>query len=264
MAYPRLPNLLHEITLLVRANASKEIPASQRLSDKDVLAQVPTFLVAGHETTSTALTWALFALTQNTASQTRLREELLSVSTDTPTMEELNELKYLDCVVRETLRVHAPVTGTSRVAMRDDIVPLSTPVTDIHGVVHDSLRVRKGEPITIPILALNRDVEIWGPDAMEFIPERWESTPPPTTSIPGIWGHMLTFIGGPRSCIGYRFSLVETKALLFTLIRAFEFELAVPIEDIGKKSTAIVQRPIVLSEKEKGNQMPLLVRPVVR
>ncbi|KAJ6592843.1 cytochrome P450 [Mycena capillaripes] len=252
------------LTLLVRANTSKEIPASQQLSDKDVLAQVPTFLVAGHETTSTALTWALFALTQNIPAQTRLREELLSVSTDNPTMDELNELKYMDCVVRETLRVHAPVTGSSRVAMRDDVVPLSTPYTDIHGVVHNTVRVRKGDHISIPILALNRDAEIWGPDAMEFIPERWESSTPITNSIPGIWGQTLTFLGGPRSCIGYRFSLVETKALLFTLVRAFEFELAVPREDIGNKQTAIVQRPIVLSEKEKGNQMPLLVRPVVR
>ncbi|KAJ6517282.1 cytochrome P450 [Mycena vitilis] len=250
------------LTLLVRANTSKEIPASQRLSDKDVLAQVPTFLVAGHETTSTALTWALFALTQNVTAQTRLRDELLSVSTDNPSMDELNELKYLDCVVRETLRVHAPVPDTSRTATRDDIVPLDTPVTDARGVVHDTLRIRKGDDVVIPILALNRDAEIWGPDAMQFIPERWES--PIANTLPSVWGNMMTFISGPRSCIGYRFSVVETKALLFTLVRAFEFELAVPAADIGVKSTQIVQRPIVLSEKEKGNQMPLFVRPVVR
>ena len=48
--------------------------------------------------------------------------------------------------------------------------------------------------------------------------------------------------------------------LLFTLLRAFEFELAVPVADISKR-TAIVQRPIILSEKDKGNQMPLLIRP---
>jgi hypothetical protein len=51
------------------------------------------------------------------------------------------------------------------------------------------------------------------------------------------------------------------KALLFTLVRAFEFELAVPPEDIGKKST-IVQRPVVLSDPTGGNQMPLLLKPV--
>ncbi|KAJ6546036.1 cytochrome P450 [Mycena vulgaris] len=252
------------LTLLVRANTSKEIPASQRLSDEDVIAQVPTFLVAGHETTSTAVTWALFALTQNLAAQTRLREELLTVSTDNPTMDELNALPYLECVVKETLRVHAPVTSTSRMATQDDVVPLRTPFTDTKGTVHESLRIRKGQQVLIPILALNRDPEIWGPDAMEFIPERWESATPVSNTIPGVWGHMLSFLGGPRSCIGFRFSLVEMKALIFTLVRGLEFELAVPIADIGKKGTAIVQRPIVVSDAVAGNQMPLLVRPVVR
>ena len=55
--------------------------------------------------------------------------------------------------------------------------------------------------------------------------------------------------------------LYRMKALLFTLIRAFEFELAVPVEDIGKKST-IVQRPVILSDPAGGNRMPLLLKPV--
>lgn len=62
---------------------------------------------------STAVTWALLALTQNTAAQTRLREELLTVSTDEPTLDELDSLSYLDCIVRETLRLHSPVTDIS-------------------------------------------------------------------------------------------------------------------------------------------------------
>ncbi|KAJ7485931.1 cytochrome P450 [Mycena latifolia] len=252
------------LNLLVRANTSKEIPASQRLSDEDVLAQVPTFLVAGHETTSTAMTWALFALTQNTAAQKRLRAELLSVEMESPSMEDLNNLPYLDCVVRETLRVNAPVTATSRIALCDDIIPLSTPFTDKNGTVHEALRIRKGDMVNIPILALNRDKAIWGPDALEFVPERWESSTPISNALPAMWGNMFTFLGGPRGCIGYRFSIVEMKALLFTLIRSFEFELAVPIADIGTKALGVVQKPIVLSEPDAGNQLPLLVRPVMR
>ncbi|KAJ7611689.1 cytochrome P450 [Roridomyces roridus] len=223
------------LSLLVRANTSQDIPASQRLSDEDVLAQVPTFLVAGHETTSAATTWALYALTQDLKAQTRLREELLAVPTESPTMDQLNDLPYLDCVVRETLRIHAPVPSTMRIATQDDIVPLATPFTDRHGKVHQTLRVVKGQTIMIPILAMNRDPAIWGEDAMEFNPERWESSSTSSNSLPGVWGHMLTFLGGPRACIGYRFSLVEMKALLFTLVRAFEFELAVPADDIRKK-----------------------------
>ncbi|KAJ7099283.1 cytochrome P450 [Mycena belliarum] len=251
------------LTLLVRANMDADgSGAGARLSDEDVLAQVPTFIVAGHETTSAGTTWALFALTQNLSAQTRLRDELLAVATDTPTMDELNALPYLDCVVRETLRVHAPVPSTSRVATQDDVVPLATPFTDVNGDVHESIRVKKGQAIMIPILAMNRDRGIWGEDALEFIPERWEKQTV-SNAIPGVWGHMMTFLGGPRACIGYRFSLVEMKALLFTLIRAFEFELAVPLADVGKRS-AIVQRPFLRSETERGNQMPLLVRRHVR
>ncbi|KAJ7035260.1 cytochrome P450 [Mycena alexandri] len=249
-------------SLLVRANTAKDLPAHQRLSDEDVIAQVPTFLVAGHDTTATAVTWVLFALTQNMAAQKRLREEVLELSTETPTMEELDALPYLECVVRETLRLHAPVPATSRIAVQDDVVHLGTPFKDARGVSHETIRIRKGTTVTIPILALNRDVQIWGPDAMEFIPERWEAPIPNASSIPGVWGHMLSFLGGSRSCIGFRFSLVEMKALIFTLIRGLEFELAVPITEMGK-GTAIVQRPLVRTDMGAGNQLPLLVRPVI-
>lgn len=118
--------------------------------------EVPTFLVAGHETTrcvgdtflfaiianlscSTSTTWALYALCNDIAVQNKLREELLEVTTDNPTMDELNALPYLDAVVRETLRVHAPVSSTLRVAVKDDTIPLSTPVTDKYGKVHEYL-----------------------------------------------------------------------------------------------------------------------------
>ncbi|KAI0634029.1 cytochrome P450 [Trametes polyzona] len=251
------------LTLLLKANMATDIPDSQRLSDEDVVAQVPTFLVAGHETTSTATTWCLYALTQAPEAQRKLREELLAVDTDTPTMDELNALPYLDAVVRETLRIHAPVPRTMRVATKDDTIPLSTPFVDRYGKEQDHVRVTAGSPIMIPVSLLNCSKALWGEDAEEFRPERWESPPEAVSSIPGVWGHMLTFLGGPRACIGYRFSLVEMKALLFTLVRAFEFELAVPAADI-KKAGGIVQRPRLRSAPEEGNQMPLLVRRVSR
>lgn len=72
--------------------------------------------------------------------QTKLRAELLAVPTDNPTMEQLNALPYLDCVVRETLRVHAPVASTVRIAMKDDILPLNTPFTDKKGRVQHGIR----------------------------------------------------------------------------------------------------------------------------
>ncbi|KAJ3928287.1 MAG: cytochrome P450 [Lentinula lateritia] len=246
------------LTLLVKSNMNGE--PSQRMSDEDVLAQIPTFFVAGHETTSTVgTTWALFGLVQHQDVQKKLREELCTMATDNPTMEQLNSLPYLDAVVKESLRLYAPVPSVLRVAAQDDVIPLSHPLKDKKGVEHHSISIAKGQTVIVPLLALNRDKATWGEDAMEFKPERWEKVPEAATSVPGIWGHMMTFLGGPRACIGYRLSLIEMKALLFVLIREFEFELAVPSEEIIKK-TMIVQRPRVKSEPEGGTQLPLLVR----
>ncbi|KAJ7100379.1 cytochrome P450 [Mycena epipterygia] len=250
------------LSLLVRANMSKDISEAQQLSEEDVVAQVPTFLVAGHETT--AATWALFALAENAESQTRLRTELLTVDSDNPSMDELNALPYLDCVVRETLRADPPVPAVFRIATRDDIIPLHTPYKDRNGILHETLRITKGQSVVVPILAVNRDPTIWGPDAHQFVPERWERTPAISTSIPGIWGQMLTFFGGPRACIGYRMSIVELKALLFTLIRGLEFELAVPAADIGRLPSTIIQQPFVRNDHAAGSQMPLLIKPFIR
>ncbi|OBZ67966.1 Alkane hydroxylase MAH1 [Grifola frondosa] len=255
---------------------STDIPESQRLSDEDVLARssnsayicvwphrILQRFQPGHETTSSATVWCLFALTQAPEVQRKLREELFTISTDTPSMDELMSLPYLDAVIRETLRVHAPVPATIRVATKDDVIPLNQPFVDRNGETQDCIRISEGSLIFIPILAINRMKELWGEDSFEFKPERWESIPETVSSIPGVWGHLLSFLGGPRSCIGYRFSLVEMKALVFTLVRAFEYELAVPPEEVTKK-TSLVQRPFLRSELDKGNQMPLLVKPYRR
>ncbi|KAJ7879689.1 cytochrome P450 [Mycena leptocephala] len=245
-------------SLLLKANMAADVPGKSRLSDEEVIAQIPTFFVAGHETTSTAITWALYALSQNQSAQNKLREELMTVSTDNPTMEELNALPYLENVVRETLRAHTPLVSVTRVAMVDDVLPLSIPYTDPTGVIHDSLPIPKGQEIYLPLLAVNTDKALWGEDAAEFKPERWDHLPEAVKAIPSVWSHLMTFFAGPHNCIGFRFSVAEQKALLFTLIRAFEFELAIPASEIG--STGALQRPFLLAEREKGDQMPLIVK----
>ncbi|KAI0633801.1 cytochrome P450 [Trametes polyzona] len=248
------------LTLLMKANMAKDIPEELRLSDADVINQIPTFLLAGHETTSSSSNWALYLLSRYPAVQKKLREELLSLDTESPTMDELLSLPYLDGVVRETLRLHSAVGMLIRVATKDAVLPLSEPFTDRYGKTQHEIRIAKGNEVVIPILALHRSKAIWGEDALEFRPERWHEPSDAVAAIPGVWGHLLTFIGGPRACIGYRFSLVELKAILFVLLRALEFELAVPAEDVIAK-TGTANRPSLKSEPEKGAQMPLIVKP---
>ncbi|KAF8202818.1 cytochrome P450 [Mycena galopus ATCC 62051] len=247
------------LSTLLKANMSTTIPETQRLSDAEMVGQMLTFFFVGHETTSLATAWALHALSAHPPTQRKLREELLSMSTDHPTMEELNSLPYLEQVVRETMRVHAPVVHTHRMAMEDDLLPLSKPYIDKKGKSHNSLLIPRGQMIHIPILAINTDKEIWGADAAEFKPERWEKIPDSTSAIPSIWANLLTFFTGPHSCVGIRFSLVEMKALLFTLVRAFEFEEAGPKGAIGRVLVGILQRPAVLTERP-GSGLPLIVK----
>jgi cytochrome P450 len=182
------------LSLLVRANVS-ENPA-QRLSDDEVLArtctlhvaqipsphpnrtEIPTFIIAGHETTSTATTWALFELAQHPDVQARLRTELRNAPLpgsargneplDAEALAMLDKLPLLDAVVRETLRLRAPVQRAVRVAATPAVIPLAAPFVDRHGVRHDVLHVAAGDQITVPILAVQRSPALWGPDAREW------------------------------------------------------------------------------------------------
>ncbi|KAJ7835644.1 cytochrome P450 [Mycena olivaceomarginata] len=247
------------LSTLLKANLSPDVPANQRLSDRELVSQIPTFFVAGHETTSTAASWALHALSQNIIAQTKLRKELLTVSTDNPTMDEPNSLPYLESVVRETLRIYSPVTFRHRMAMQEDVLPLSKPYVDKEGKPHNSLVIPKGQIIYIPILAVNTDKDIWGSDAREWKPERWETIPDEVSAIPTVWGNLLTFFAGPHNCVGSRFAVLELKAMLFTIIRAFEVEKAVPEGGIGRTAESPL-RPIVLAEGNRKSSLPLILK----
>ena len=89
---------------------------------------------------STAVSWTLFALACHPTIQTKLRAELRTYPTDSPTMEQLNSLPYLEGVVREALRLHAPVSGTQRIAMHDAEIPLQKPFKDKQGVLRSTVR----------------------------------------------------------------------------------------------------------------------------
>ncbi|KAG5639423.1 hypothetical protein H0H81_002291 [Sphagnurus paluster] len=281
---PRTRDLLG---LLIRSNlssASASVSPHEKphaappapLNTREVLSQISTFIAAGHETSASALTWCLYALARDTASQARLRAELrrLALEHEREKEQEREEqaqdeheqvqgsggegdgdgdalaarvqaCTYLDWVVREALRMHAPVTSTMRVCARPggDVVPLSVPVRAGAGKQEKehvqgtgsgsgewSVRVAEGDIITIPIQAVNRCTRLWGADAGEFRPERWADLPAGARSIPGLLSGMLTFLNGNgsvgagnRACIGWRFALAEIKIFLYVLVKDMEF-----------------------------------------
>jgi cytochrome P450 len=144
----------------------------------DTVTEIPTFLLAGHDTTSNGLAWIIFELSQRPDLQLQLRQELsaiqLSSSTqdnEPLTVEELSALEklpLLDAVVRESLRLHAPVPATIRIAERNDVIPVAKPYMDRNGTMHESIEVQKGDIVPVHLTAVNCSKDLWGDDAAEW------------------------------------------------------------------------------------------------
>ncbi|KAH7926700.1 cytochrome P450 [Leucogyrophana mollusca] len=262
------------LSLLLKSNVATSLPPDQRISDEDILHNVNTFMFAGSDTTSLALTWTLLLLARYPAMQSRLRTELLTVVPTTPesqlTPEEteslhstLSNLPYLDNVTKEALRLIPPVHSSLRVATQDDEVPVSYPVHLSDGTVSDqkSVRVPKGSFVHVPVEALNLDKEIWGEDAWEFDPDRWDNLPEAVQSLPGLFSNLLTFSAGPRSCIGMRFSMIEMKTFLYILLTNFVFS---ETDKKIYKANVVLTRPYVSRQFKMGSQCPLLVKRFVK
>ncbi|EJD37728.1 cytochrome P450 [Auricularia subglabra TFB-10046 SS5] len=253
------------LSLLMRANLAADVEPSQRLTDLEVLDQIPTFIMAGHETTrqvilhATQTTWALHKLSLYPEVQRKLRAELLDIGTDMPSLDELNSLPYLDHVARESLRLNGAVGYLGREVFEDDAIPLGAPMVDARGNTISQIKVQKGDGVLIPIRLVNHSKAIWGPDADEFRPERWEHIPSGASSIPGIAPNLMTFIGGPRSCIGHRFATAEFKALLFQIIRRFEVHPAIDEAELSGRSGLVIRPQL---RKDNSTQLPILITPV--
>ncbi|KAG9084632.1 hypothetical protein FS749_005084, partial [Ceratobasidium sp. UAMH 11750] len=167
------------LSVLMRSNMAQAANGDQAMSDEEVLGHISTFLSTGQETTSTSTSWALYALALYPTVQNKLRKELLSAGLgEVPSMSELDKLPYLDNFVREALRVYAVGAMVTREAAQDAVVPVAAGYKDRHGIARTEIRIQKGDTVVIPILAMNRAKDVWGEDAMEFKPERWNNLPP--------------------------------------------------------------------------------------
>ncbi|ESK84361.1 cytochrome p450 [Moniliophthora roreri MCA 2997] len=243
------------LSLMVKANSQGD----GKMSNQQMIDHITTFVIVGHETTAGSLNMTLLELARNRACQQKLRDEVLGLGRE-PTYEDLTNpdvLPYLDAVIKEGLRLHPPGAYMDRVAVKDDVVPLSTPITTPSGEVLHSLRIRAGQFIQIPNISINRVNSAWK-DGQVFRPERWIEPGglPPRSEMQGGWSNIMSFSEGPRLCIGYRLALLEYKCILAMLIRNFEFwDTGAEIET---KFSATMQ-PRVVGKEAEGAQLPLKV-----
>ncbi|KAK7501782.1 hypothetical protein BaRGS_00006868 [Batillaria attramentaria] len=168
------------------------------LSKEEIRAEVDTFLFAGHETSSTALSWLLHLLTQNLDYQVRVQEEVESVlkdrdSTDV-TWADLSKLETLTCCMKEALRLYPPAPGVLRILTKD--------------MEMDGVTLPAGTRLIAMIMNLHRNPDVWE-DPEEFRPERFEKEQTKDRSPYAF----VPFSAGPRNCIGQVFAQNEIKVM---------------------------------------------------
>jgi cytochrome P450 len=154
----------------------------------------------------------------------------------------LRQLPYLNGVMHETLRLYPTVPLTMREALRDTRL--------------GEQAVPRGTEVVVSIWQINRSREIWGADAAAFRPERWINADDGRANRHGGAKSnydFLTFLQGPRSCIGQEFARAEMRCLLAALVTSFEWELAMD-ED------SAVPRGVITIKPEHG--MYLRMRPL--
>lgn len=197
------------------------------LEARTIRYQLINFLIAGHETTSGALSFALYYLSREPAMFARARAEIDEVWGDAkrPTFDSVAKLRYVRRVFDEAVRMHPPLPGYYRAAREDTVL------AGIHPM-------RKGDWALALVPALHRDPH-WGPDPDRFDPDRFE--PERLREHPA--GIYRPFGTGERACIGRQFALHEAVLMLASIIRRYDL-----IADPGYRLT-VVERPTQLPRK---------------
>ena len=198
--------------------AARDPETGQAFSDEQLGDQVATMILAGHETTATALFWSLYVLALDPATQDRVAAEVRGIAgDDTPDIERLT---FTRAVIDETMRLYPPAFLIARAAAGSD-------------TLGNGLDVAKGDVILIAPWLLHRHEKLWH-DPNAFAPERFA----PGTAAPDRFAY-LPFGVGPRVCIGAHFAIVEATLALAKIIGAFHVKLTdrAPVMPVGVVTT---------------------------
>lgn len=197
------------LTMLVRA---KDPETGQGMTDQQLHDEVMNIFFAGHETTANLMTWAVFLLSQNMGALERAEAEVKEVLGDRlPEPDDIPKLGYLNCVIRETLRLYPPAWLFARQAFEPNEVA--------------GQQVGKGDVVLVLPYITHRLPSLWtNPEA--FDPTRFEKEP---STDAAVWKYSyLPFGAGPHVCIGNHFALLEAATVLSMMMQRGRFEVLDP------------------------------------
>ncbi|KAJ3655144.1 hypothetical protein Zmor_014282 [Zophobas morio] len=181
------------------------------LTNEEIREEVDTFMFEGHDTTASGISFALYSLANNPEVQEKVYEEQLSIFGEekNPTViyKNLQEMKYLELVIKEALRLYPSVPFYARETNQE---------VDMDGVI-----IPKGVNITVFAYGIHRDPKYF-PDPEKFNPDRFDTI---DGKLPYAY---VPFSAGPRNCIGQKFAMLEMKSTLSKVIRNFKLCPATP------------------------------------
>nr|AGI03847.1 cytochrome P450 6BQ10 [Tribolium castaneum] len=190
----------------------KDNVKEKALTLNELSAQAFVFFLAGFETSSTTMTWALYELATNQDVQEKLRNEInnvLSRHDNKLTYEAMMEMTYMEKVIHETLRKYPPLPILTRKCNKDYTIP------------NTCIKLRRGTTVAIPVLGLHTDPEYYSKPE-KFDPEHFSEEN--VKSRPGFtW---LPFGDGPRICIGLRFGMLQSKVGLTAILKNYKVILS--------------------------------------
>ncbi|RDW69225.1 hypothetical protein BP6252_08245 [Coleophoma cylindrospora] len=175
--------------------------------------QLVNCLLAGRDTTACLMTWTFRLLVQYPEKLVRLRKEINDVLGDQQivTRTHIRAMPYLDCVIKEVLRIYPPIPANLRFATKTTVMPRGGGPDGRSPVL-----IRKGWGITYAPYLMHRRVDLYGEDAEVFRPERWEDG-----KLKGIGWGWLPFNDGPRVCLGKDLALMEASLGILRIVQAF-------------------------------------------
>ncbi|KAJ7508829.1 cytochrome P450 [Mycena galericulata] len=251
------------MSLLVEANHN--VNSKLHLNADEMYSQMRTNLLAGYETTSNTLSWAFLELARNPSVQARLRQEIRAHRADLYArggtefaFADYDNMPYLLAVLKENLRMNPVAHHIHRETSKDDIFPLQEPLTTLSGKQITELSVPRGMKFIASVIGYHQDPSIWGEDASIFNPDRWLRDAAKDVPTAGVYANLLTFGGGVRACIGWRFAVAEMQAFLVELVDNFEFSMTDSAEKV-RRDICLVVVPVIEGEVEKGIHLPLRV-----
>ncbi|KAF7336316.1 Cytochrome P450 [Mycena venus] len=173
------------------------------LSEVEIVAQTAIMMLAGQDTTANTLAFGLVELARAPEFQDRLRAEIHSALRASDGGSALyDNMPLLNAFIKESLRMFPTEAITDRVAVKDVVIPLTDSLITTTGERISHIPVSKGQNITLAIASYQRLESHWGEDAQEFKPSRWLDGPTFKGEAVGPYANLLSFLGGPRVCLG--------------------------------------------------------------